>query len=508
MSLNRRDFLISASVLFSSPVLLGGRWAFGQGQSSVLPELAVVDARENLAFRLEALHGGTHFVGGALTPTMGFNQSYLGPVVRVRTGTTVNAEIVNGTERVISVHWHGLLIPGDVDGGPHQTIPAGRTWQPALAIDQPAATLWYHTHVHGETADGVYTGLAGVLLVDDGRDNERGLPNDLGIDDFVLVIQDKRVADNGIATYQATADDALHGFLGDRMIVNGAVEPRAAVPAGIVRLRLLNACNARNLDLAFADGRLFDLIATDQGLLPSSLVIDGLRLSPGERAEILVDFGDGTAARLMSRRHDEGVGAMGMDHAMGGMEMREDPIDGPFVVVEFEVHSQLNAPIRSKPAWLTGDVDELPTEIPATTRTFVLNDMGSMDQPGMSGMPGMNMPGMNMGAAAGVDAAAGVQFGINGRPFAMDRIDHETIVGSTERWIIGGQMMGHPFHIHGARFRVLSEGGGPPRAENSGWKDTVFVTGEVELLAEFPHLAPPNAPFMFTATFWNMKTAG
>ncbi|MGE3779176.1 MAG: multicopper oxidase domain-containing protein, partial [Pirellulaceae bacterium] len=59
------------------------------------------------------------------------------------------------------------------------------------------------------------------------------------------------------------------------------------------------------------------------------------------------------------------------------------------------------------------------------------------------------------------------------------------------------QEMGHPFHVHGARFRVV----GPPaqagRPENAGWKDTVLAEGEVELWVEFGPPATQEHPFMF-----------
>jgi FtsP/CotA-like multicopper oxidase with cupredoxin domain len=44
---------------------------------------------------------------------------------------------------------------------------------------------------------------------------------------------------------------------------------------------------------------------------------------------------------------------------------------------------------------------------------------------------------------------------------------------------------------------VISENGGAPRIENSGWKDTVFVEGEVEMLVELRHRAPQGKPFMY-----------
>src|SRR5690606_11298534 len=119
-------------------------------------------------------------------PSLGFNGAYLGPLVKVRNGSSVAASVANRTARTVSVHWHGLLVPGAVDGGPHQPIAPGATWNPTLPVAQAPATLWYHTHIHGQTGAGVHAGLAGVLLVTDGRDGERGLPAATGLDDLVL----------------------------------------------------------------------------------------------------------------------------------------------------------------------------------------------------------------------------------------------------------------------------------------------------------------------------------
>ena len=70
------------------------------------------------------------------------------------------------------LHWHGMHLPAAMDGGPHQPIAPGATWSPTWRIDQPAATLWYHPHPHGETAEHVYRGLAGMFILDD--PDERG----------------------------------------------------------------------------------------------------------------------------------------------------------------------------------------------------------------------------------------------------------------------------------------------------------------------------------------------
>ncbi|MGV8838836.1 MAG: multicopper oxidase domain-containing protein [Bauldia sp.] len=516
MHLSRRELLVTGTAVMAVHAVARG--AFGQGSGETpLPGLTVQDANENLAIRLEAIVGEHEFVPGVASTTLGFNQPYLGPVVRVRSGATVQAEVLNSTTRTISVHWHGLLIPGEVDGGPHQPIAPGETWRPQLPIDQSRAFLWFHTHIHGETAEGVYAGLAGVLLVDDGEDATRGLPINLGVDDLVLVVQDKRFDEAGRAAYEPTAGDKMHGFLGDTIIVNGAIRPTAVVPAGVVKLRLLNGSNGRNFHFFLSDGGQLHIVASEQGLLAAPIAVDRLRLSPGERTEVLVDFSGRTAVSLMSNPHDEGTGAGGMGHDMAGMVPNEERFTEPFEVMMFRMSGKLPVVVTTIPQLLGPQEDEAPSE-PMTTRQFTLNDMGDVvagrstnlldalqNAPPMDhaahAMPGMAMtmpgaaepmPGMEMQATE-----SDPMFGINGQPFDMTRIDYELAVGSVERWIIGGQMMGHPFHIHGVRFQVVRDKGGEPRPENRGWKDTVFVDGEVELLVEFKDTAASTAPFMF-----------
>jgi len=244
----------------------------------------------------------------------------------------VAAEITNTLGEAISVHWHGLIVPGDVDGGPHQPVAAGGTWAPVLPLDQMPATLWYHSHIHGKTAPQVYRGLAGVIHLTDGEDDARALPARYGIDDLTLVIQDRRFDPRGRMIYNPVMHDLMMGFEGNVMMVNGQVAPFARVPKGVVRLRLLNASNARVLH--GHDGR-------------------------GH---------DGRGPGMMRRRR-------------------------------------------------------------------------------------------------------GAPFSINGQPFSMKRLNFTAPQGALERWVIRGEMMMHPFHVHGCAFQVLSENGRPPAPQNRGWNE-------------------------------------
>jgi FtsP/CotA-like multicopper oxidase with cupredoxin domain len=88
----------------------------------------------------------------------------------------------------------------------------------------------------------------------------------------------------------------------------------------------------------------------------------------------------------------------------------------------------------------------------------------------------------------------GITGTINGKYFDMNRIDEEVRLNEEEIWIVrnvGGMMQteGHPFHVHGTQFRVLSRDGEVPPPEERGFKDTVFVEvgEEVRILVRFTH---------------------
>lgn len=305
----------------------------------------------------------------------------------------------------------------------------------------------------------MYFGLAGVIQVTDGQDDARGLPSDYGVDDLTLVLQDRRFDGAGRMVYDPSMMDRMHGFAGNRMLVNGQAGATAVVPQGITRLRLLNGSNARIYTLFFDDQRPMHLVATDGGFLPAPIALDTLRLAPGERAEILVDFSGGGASVLMS---DPG-------QAYGVLQLATD--------------TAVPARISRLPEQLDGAPEDL-SGAEVATRQVSLE---------------MGMGGMMMGGGG---------FAINGRPYDMRRIDFEVGLGTVERWHIQSTMVAHPFHVHGVRFRVVSENGGPPLPANTGWKDTVLVPGEAEILARFDQPAGRETPFMFHCHILEHEDAG
>lgn len=461
--MKRRKFLLGTGAAVIGLGAGRGR-AAGRPNRLVMPPL--LDTTMNSAFELSAQAGQTNFLRQSNSDTWGFNQPFLGPTIRMRSTGEVQAVITNRLREEISVHWHGLVIPGSVDGGPHQPVSAGDTWRPVLPINQPSCTAWYHSHQHRQTAAQVQQGLAGVLQLDDGRDGERGLPVRYGVDDLTLVLQDRRFDQNGRMRYRPSMHDNMVGFIGDHMLVNGQIGRTAAVPAGIVRLRLLNGCNARILNLAMSDGRPMHQIATDSGLLPTPQARTTLPLSPGERAEVLVDFSDGNETALVSE-NVENTPMMG-----GGLTGGQPPLNG-FEVLRFAVDVTQEVGVTMLPDDLGGEFAGI-DEQPAVHRQVSLD---------------MTMGMMRM--------FGGDRFSINNQAFEMDHMNYEVKLGAVEEWTVTGAMMMHPFHVHGTIFQVVSENGGPPQPHNRGWKDTALIDGEAVIRMRFEREAPPDRPFMF-----------
>ena len=416
-------------------------------------------------------------------PARGISSSYLGPVVRVRSGDTIPFRVENRLHEETTLHWHGLLVPSQVDGGPHNTIRPGGVWLPELTIRQPAATAWFHPHPHGSTARQVYSGLAGMMIISDGGDRDRGLPETYGVDDLPIVLQDKRFGRDGRIVYEPDMMDLMHGFQGDTLVVNGAIGPVANVPVGYVRLRLLNAANARVFDLRFSDRRPFFVIAGDGGLLAEPVEMRTLVVAPGERYEVLVDFSDRRPVDLLTAP-DPSHGAGMMMPMMGTPRRSAGRVES---LMRFRPDPALKAAVAHLPRHLatltTPDVKSA-----VAWRTFELNTM-----------MGIGMMGMGIMRGSSPGSAPAHMMGINGRSFAMDRVDVTARLGTAEIWEIsaGSMRMAHPFHVHGARFRILSKNGRNPAAHEAGWKDVVLVEEHAEVLVRFDNPAPPRMPFMY-----------
>lgn len=520
--MQRRDFLkYSVALGVASALPLWSRSVFAADRPALpIPDLLTADASNRIQLIVQA--GQSNFAGKTAT-TWGYNGNLLGPAVKLNKGQSVTVDIHNQLTEETTLHWHGLEIPGEVDGGPQGIIPAGGKRSVTFTPDQRAATCWIHPHQHGKTGRQVAMGLAGLVLIEDEEIRKLLLPKQWGIDDVPVIMQDKQFSADGQINYQLDIMTAAVGWFGDTLLTNGAIFPQHAAPRGWLRLRLLNGCNARSLNIAASDNRPLYVIASDGGLLAEPVKVTELPMLMGERFEVLVDVSDGKAFDLVTLP----VSQMGMAVA---------PFDKPHPVMR--VQPLLITASGTLPDMLTS-MPVLPSLDGLTVRKLQLSMDPMLDMMGMQMLMkkygGQAMAGMDHGKMMGhmnndnmghgnMDHGnmnhgemGNMQHGgmgnmkqegtfdfhnanrINGLAFDMNKPMFAAAKGQHERWVISGQgdMMLHPFHIHGTQFRILSENGKAPAAHRTGWKDTVRVEGGVsEVLVKFDHDAPKEHAYM------------
>ena len=448
---------------------------------------------------LTAGNGKMSFLPGLTTPTYGINGNYLGPTVRVRRGDNVTMLVTNRIEQDITMHWHGAIVGGEVDGGPHSIIKPGTTWTAPFPIAQPAATLWYHPHIYPTTAELVVRGLAGFFIVDDEEGDALGLPSRYGVDDIPLVLQDRRFTPDGQIFYRMNLAAVTVGYVGDVVLVNGAPSPVAKTARGWLRFRVLNGSNARNYHLAISDGRPMYMIATDGGLLEAPVEMKVIDIHPGERFEFLVDARDGKPFDLVT-------------HPVEAPIRRLPPFNFTLPMVSI-VPDGADGKGRMPDA--LARLPPIPKDLPPISRTVQTNMNMDMQGMGHLNWAGMMQVGLRQpvqpklveqllqhlvdepALSEQTQAAAN---GINGESFALQMKRWQVPRGRPLRWVIdeAGDQMLHPIHIHGCQFRVLNYNKGPVPPNLMGWKDTVPIEagGSAEILVTFPVAAPAAFPYM------------
>ena len=397
------------------------------------------------------------------------------------------------------MHWHGLKNPGDADGGPYNVISPGKTWQPTLSIEQPAATCWFHPHLYPTTAELVIKGLAGLFLIDDEESDALGLPSQWGLDDIPLILQDRRFNVDGSFFHRFNMVAVTTGYVGDTMLVNGAHHPEARTARGWLRLRLLNGSNARSYRLAISDSRSMFAIASDGGLLSEPVELRELMIHAGERYEVLVDARKGTPFDLVTQPVDQlAMNLPPFDAALGLVTLRPEGAEGKGTLPDALV-----------------ELPPLVEDLPPASQNLVMGMR--LDDQGMGLLKSAGLMKMNMSKETDPEVVKAVnkmitetpalpleeQFSantVNGKSFKLGVVPFGTSLNTEERWIIseGSDQMLHPVHIHGCQFRILALDGKAPPAQMAGWKDIAPIAkgGTCEIQIRFEHPASKDHPFM------------
>lgn len=441
--LNRREFLALAG-LTAGGAALGAR-ALSQPatNSTRFPQLSPLPTSTPepglVAAELIARPAIVQ-VGGQTAKLLTYNGASPGPVLRVREGDAVRLKFTNRLAEITNLHLHGLHISPSVDNPLRELEPNDSVTLEFTVPKGSAGTYWYHPHVHGMVAPQLFAGMAGVIVVEGEAD---AIPELRDAQEQLIVLRDLELT-NGLPAKQ-TSMDWMNGKEGAILTVNGAIKPTLTARKSTLRLRLVNASNARYYRLKLENHPLY-LIATDGGMIEKPVALEELLLAPGERAEVLVQLEREGTFRLQNLPYPRGtrmMGGMNMGGSgMGGMSMggmgSGDPNPQTLMLV--------SAPKLPKPAPLPsslGSVATLDVSRAALTRRLVFTEKMMQSK-----------------------------FFINAKLFDPNRVDFTGKVDSLEVWEIENKAdMDHPFHLHTFPFQVLSRNGRPE--DYRAWKDVV-----------------------------------
>lgn len=387
-------------------------------KSLLLPSILNGEVQNGVrTFDLTVAKGKWEFIDGKFTETYGYNGPILGPILSLKKGEKTKINITNNLSEETTVHWHGGILSQNVDGVHNANIQPNTKKSVEFILNQPAATLWFHPHPMHKTASQVYKGLAGLIYLEDEQSQNLNIPKTYGVDDFPIIIQDKKLTKDGELTYSTTHMEKIHGKSGGHLMINGVISPYIDIPNGLIRLRIVNGSNATNYDIDL-NGKDFYQIGSDGGLLSNPVTMKNLSLAPGERGEILID------SNILNKKSYLYI------NQKKALELRKNEKFGltsiPKALVEI--------PKISK------NLENL------KTRVFTLKTTSKSNT-------------------------------INNIPYNMEKLNFEVQKGTQEIWEIknGSKMMDmpHPFHVHGAQFRVIERNGKTPPLNEQGWKDTV-----------------------------------
>lgn len=455
----------------------------------------------------------------------------------------VDLDFMPGNRNAIRLqtHLHGAVVLGQFDGNPaiDSGYALGQTqtvWYPNA---QRATLLWYHDHAHGATRLNQWAGLAGAYVIRDQYDtgeasNANRLPVGYGTGpgnyELPLVIQDRQFVNPAASpppglhggdwlyptTAQVTGGAGAYGmcgqppypygnnvpgpwigeYFGDEMLVNGLCSPYLNVEPRVYRFRVLNACNARFLNLQFTSGQTtmsvpMVQIGSDAGLFAAAVAVNGVLVASAERADILVDFSQFAGQRLT---------------------FRNQPLPKPYSspaprlgdVMQFNVGTSLsdgtnNVMPSPGTALIGGEFASVgvPTVPP---RTILLNEWNP-------GLPHWYLTLTGSGGG-GVSVPPG---GYSGGNCFADAIGELPAHGSIQDWdFVNTTGDTHPMHVHLVRFQVVHRrpNGAPAPADGTGvlpqeqgWKDTVSVhpgtTTRIRMKFDLPPSAPIGPPSGF-----------
>ena len=400
--------------------------------SCVFPSL-YADISTNHLVELTPKAGKTNIVGPDFpaTDVWGFNGKVPGTPIRIKHGQSLDATVHNALEVPTSVHWHGIRLPNAMDGVAGLTQPAIKPGESFRYQFTPpdAGTYWYHSHVNAYEQVG--RGLYGPLIIE-----EADPPM---VDrDLVWMIDDWRLQnDASISNDFGAGHDRSHaGRIGNVPTVNGRFRDIVKVRTGErVRLRLINASNARNFALSFGE------------LSPLVIAIDGQGITPYTADDPIVIGAAGRVDLILD---------------MSGDPSTTMPVVDSFYRQSFDLVKFVYDEVPLRGSALLADVRLAPPDIPEPDIPNAIEHTVTIAGGAMGGLRRAKFNGEWMGLRE--IAQQGYVWAINdvvGNKLDMPPLIDEKMGTSILLTLRNDTAFPHPMHLHGHHLKLLSIDGRP-----------------------------------------------
>jgi FtsP/CotA-like multicopper oxidase with cupredoxin domain len=298
--------------------------------------------------------------------TIGYSDKVPGPFLRVREGKRVTVEVVNDTDVPEYVHWHGLLVPSDMDGaeeeGTPPVLPHGRRRYQFVA--KPAGSRWYHSHAMAmlDLHRGAYTGQFGFLMIDSGNDSG-SYDQEVFLalrewEPFLTPMdQDEEQPDpnDPMPEKPATPDQRPNGLevgaplysINDKML--GAGDPLRVRPGERVLMHLLNA-SASQIHRVALPVHKFQVIALDGNPVPTPQLVSVIQIAPGERVDAIVEMNQPGVWILGEPRDAARQSGMGIVVEYANQQQRAVWLPPPSARWDYTIFGKPSAALAPHPA--------------------------------------------------------------------------------------------------------------------------------------------------------------
>lgn len=398
-------------------------------------------------FTLTAKESMLHLDDQTMKTAWTYNGTVPGPQLRVKQGETISVTLKNELPEPVTIHWHGLPVPNNMDGIPGVTqnaVKPNESFTYRFKVDV-AGTYWYHSHQNSSRQ--VDKGLYGSLVVEPKTPEPADKDVTLVLDEWM---QDDSMAEmhggggsmagmNHGADHAAPATSAASGHdmanMSDAKMmplmytifsVNGktgsAIAPLRVKEGEKVRIRLINAGYlSHKLNL---QGHAFQIVSTDGQPLHNPPLTSGqlLNIAPGERYDLEFVANNPGTWLLEERSDNPGAKSLAVPIVYEGYEAAQaKPESGQLPVIDLTRYGEAAQSSFSleQPYDITYRMD-LNTDSRDGQMVFTIN-----------GQTFPNVPPL--------DVKKG------------DRVK-VTIVNNSPEDV-------HPMHLHGHFFQVLSKNG-------------------------------------------------